>query len=241
MIEYGGILSFLNKVKNSESVSHTSIIFSGFKLSPILNIARVFIYLLNSVLLILPVFIFLIFKKEFKIKKQLLIVLLFAFIPSFLFQTLIHNGNYVHLASILAPVFIFLISGFKITSKSRITFLSIIICLTLFQFFGLRVFDTSPPKIINANYFEKNVLGKVTVKKRIRYLNESYEKINNKYYLKESIYNNKHGVDYRRIRDIFFALGYKKYRRILNVLWLQYTYSGAKGGVTYRLKTKKIE
>ncbi|OHD14909.1 MAG: hypothetical protein A2086_02385 [Spirochaetes bacterium GWD1_27_9] len=176
VLEYGGFYSYIMVIKNQKAVYDSSLIFSGVSLSPILNISRVFVYMFNSLLFVLPFFIYSIYKKQFYIPKNILIILIFCFIPAFLFQLFVHNGNFVHLAAILTQLFIFLIFNFRINSKPKIIYSIIIMFFLLFQFFGVKMFQ-------NPNFTQK----------------------------------------------------------IVNVLWLQYTYDGVKSGETLRLRQLENE
>ena len=102
--------------------------------------ARVFIYMLNAYLLIYPVTIYLLIKKQYSISKELFIILLLSLLPAFIFQLLVHNGNYVHLAAFMVPFFIILILNFNLYNIKRIIFSFCIILLLLFQFFGIHMF-----------------------------------------------------------------------------------------------------
>ncbi|MCK4798534.1 MAG: hypothetical protein KAT05_14225 [Spirochaetes bacterium] len=176
MIEYGGISSYLSKIRNYQPLYNTSIILSGLKFSPFINMARVFVYILNAFLFIIPIFIYSLVKRQFSISKKIAWIFAFSFFPAFLFQLLVHNGNFVHLASFMTPFFLFLITNFRINNKRKIIFFTVIIFFILFQFFGIRMFKSD-------NY----------------------------------------------------------YKKIANVLWLQYSYDGAKSGNTLRLKMLEEE
>ncbi|MBN2544163.1 MAG: hypothetical protein JXB50_00100 [Spirochaetes bacterium] len=171
MMEYRGISGYLETMKNADAVRETSIFFSSSLTSPLINIARIFIYLINAFLFVFPFFIYSLIKKEFKIKLNILIILILSFFPSLIFQMLVHNGNFVQLAAFMTPLFIFLIYSFKIDNVKKIVFSFLVIFLVLFQFFGLKMFQ----------------------------------------------------------EDTFL-------KKTANVLWLQYTYDGAKKVKTYRLK-----
>ena len=176
IVEYGGIESYLFALENQHAVYDTSLIFNPGKINSILNMARVFIYMLNAFLFIFPFFIFTSIKKEYKINKDFLAILLYSLIPAFLFQLFVHNGNYVHLTAFMVPFFIFLILNFKLKSKLKMGFSIAVIFLLLFQFFGVRMFE-----------------------------GESFKE------------------------------------KLANVLWLQYSYDGAKRGETQRLYELKEE
>lgn len=176
MMEYGGIGSYLERLSEQSSVYNTSLIFSGFTLSPILNMLRVFIYMINSFLFIFPILIFSIIKKEVNISKDFLMILIFSFFPALIFQMIVHNGNFVHLAAFMTPLFIFMIYNFKLISKKRIIISVVVISLLLFQFFGVRMLK-----------------------------------------------------------------GDSVATKAANILWLQYSYDGAKGADTLRLKMLKEE
>ncbi len=140
IFEYGGLKSYIFKILNQKAVYNTSIILSKSKLSAIINMIRVFIYMLNAYLFIFPIFIFTIIKKKFNISRELIIVLILSFIPAFIFQILVHNGNYVHLAAFMVPLFVFLVINFRLSNAKRIIFSISIIAFLLFQFFGIRMF-----------------------------------------------------------------------------------------------------
>lgn len=140
IIEYGGFGSYIDKILNQRAVYNTSIILSKSKLSALINMARVFIYMLNAYLLIYPVTIYLLIKKQYSISKELFIILLLSLLPAFIFQLLVHNGNYVHLAAFMVPFFIILILNFNLYNIKRIIFSFCIILLLLFQFFGIHMF-----------------------------------------------------------------------------------------------------
>ena len=176
IIEYGGLKNYIYKILNQDAVYNTSIILSKSKLSGLINITRVFIYMLNAFLFVYPLIIYTTIKKEYKISKELLIIMILSFFPAFIFQLLIHNGNYVHLAALMVPFFIILILNFNLNNIKRIILSFCIILLLLFQFFCVRMFKS----------------------------------------------------------EIF-------YKKVANVLWLQYSYDGIRSGETYRLYDLKEE
>jgi|GEM_PF-6369484 len=232
MLEYGGVVSYLKLLNGSDTVKDTSIFFSYKTISPYLNILRIFLYLFNSFLFIFPFLIYSLIKKEFIIQKNLLIILVLSFFPAFIFQLLVHNGNFVQLASFMTPLFLFCIISFKLDNKFKLIYSIVIICLLFLQFYGVKMFNVELPKSVKKEYYEKKILNKVKNEKYKEILQDSYLKRGDRYYLRGGIikYNK------NKVEKIFYLSGYKYYKRIINVLILQYTYDGAKNNKTIRLK-----
>ncbi len=157
MAEYGGLSAYLSSMQSAEAVYSTSIIFSGISLSPILNIFRIFIYMINAFILLIILFII---GKKYSLQsydRRDLMLLSLAFFPALLFQLLVHNGNYVQLASYAVPLFIFLVYHFSLKSLKKLVLSSIIIMLFLFQFYGMKMFDsnfTFPKKLTNVLWLQ---------------------------------------------------------------------------------------
>lgn len=172
MVEYNGIEEYIYRLRYETGIYDSSVIFSGPGLGPLVNVGRIFIYLFNAFLFIIPIFIFTLTRRENRMKREHLIMLAIAFFPALIFQMLVHNGNFVQLAAFMAPLFICLVYSFRITSLKRVFALLVITSLLLFQFFGVKMF-----------YKEKNL-----------------------------------------------------YKEAANILWLQYSYDGAKSQATQRLK-----
>jgi hypothetical protein len=141
MIEYGGILSYIDTMKNHEIVQESSVVFSGLKIEPFVNIFRLIMYTIYSFLLLIILFTYTIIKKQYTINKSLFIILILSFLPSFLFQLFVHNGNLIQLSGFIAPFFILLIYKFKLKSNKQILIIILLCLLTLFQCFGLKPFS----------------------------------------------------------------------------------------------------
>lgn len=172
VLEYGGFAAYLAKVQNYNAVKDTSVLFSGVALSPLLNIARILIYMFNAFLFAVPIIGYLFYRGQWHIDRKIWLLLALSFFPAFLFQALVHNGNYVQLAAFMVPIYLLVILNFRINTRSRTLVSAAIGFLLLFQFFGVRMIAQPD------NLFQK----------------------------------------------------------LANVVWLQYTYDGAKTGQTLRLK-----
>lgn len=138
MLEYSGIFNYINTLKNADAIKETSLFLSSNLIQPIVNIFRLIIYFINSIILIIPFFIYSLIKKEVQIKGSILIILILSFLPAFLLQLFLHNGNFVQLAAFILPVFLFFIINFRLNSIKKIIFASIIVILLLIQFFAIK-------------------------------------------------------------------------------------------------------
>jgi len=193
MMEFRGLTGYIETMKNADAVKETSIFFSSSWVSPFINIVRIFIYLINAFLFIFPFFIYSSVKKEFKIERNIFIILILSFFPSLIFQMLVHNGNYVQLAAFMTPLFIFLIYCFKIDNPKKIVFSAAVIFLILFQFFGLKMFkeETFVKKTANILWLQYTYDGAKQIKTyRLRDLIED-DKKNKKENKKSGQGNNK--------------------------------------------------
>ncbi|MCG8569810.1 MAG: hypothetical protein MJB14_06695 [Spirochaetes bacterium] len=139
VLEYGGFFSYFHILRNYETIQDSSFLFSGFSLSPIINIIRIFIYLFNTLLFILPLF-FISKKDQQSADHKIIQLLAFAFFPPFIFQLLVHNGNFVQLAAFLPPVFIYLLLKFRLKTIRRKIGIVLILALLFFQFYGIKMF-----------------------------------------------------------------------------------------------------
>lgn len=161
IIEYRGLFRFIKKILKQDAVYNTSIFLSKSKFNAFLNIARVFIYLLNAFLFIYPFIIYTLIKKKYKISKELFIILILSLIPAFIFQLLVHNGNFVHIAAIMVPLFILLVINFNFDNIKKIIFGLFIILLLLFQFFGIKMLknDKLYKNVINVLWLQYSYDG----------------------------------------------------------------------------------
>lgn len=157
MIEYGGIIQYIQTMKNHDCVYNTSILFSGFKISPILNIFRIFVYIFNTILIIIPILTIIIIRQKKIGNKNFNILIIFAVVPAFIFQSLFHNGNFVQLAAFIPPVFIFLFYYFKPTNIKRILIYIFITVFMLSQFYFVKMIDNPkhlPAKVANVIWLQ---------------------------------------------------------------------------------------
>lgn len=162
VIEYGGLSRYISMLRYQfDSVSQTSILLSGPKIIPFLNIFLVILFSVNAFLFIIPLFFYSIIKKEYKIDKNIFLILLFSFMPAFLFNFFVHNGNFVLILAFAIPLFIFLIMNFKISSKMGFIVVIIILLLQLSQFFGLRMIKRPNflQKFLNASILQYSFDG----------------------------------------------------------------------------------
>jgi hypothetical protein len=238
VFEYGGIKAYILTIITNKSAHDTSLIFTGFKLSPLLNIARVFLYTFFSTIVLLPLFIFQIIKKQINFEIKILIILILTFIPPFLFQLFIHNGNFVHISCFLTPLIVFILFNFNIDNFIKVLVSAAIIILLLLQFYGLQMFDDRIPVKIEQKYFNEKILNKINNLDDKDFVKKSYFLKDNNYYLNLIDINKD---EERRLTEIFYSADYKIFQRLINILFLQFTYDGARKGRTYRLRNIKIE
>jgi hypothetical protein len=143
VLEYGGISAYVSRLfyQSDSTIKTTSLLFSGFTIITCLNIIRTFSFCLNAFAFCLILFISLQISKIWKIEKYILLILLFVFVPSFFFIIFIHNGNYVLLSSVLVPLFLFFVSGFKSDTKAPIIAIYLGILLQIVLFFGIKLIE----------------------------------------------------------------------------------------------------
>ncbi len=238
ILEYGGLVSYFKMIETYKTTTHTSLIASGFKLSPLLNIVRVLLYSFFSLIVILPVFIYTVIKKKLKIEKDIFVILFLTFIAAFLSQLLYHNGNYEHIACFLTPLFIFLLFNFKTDSVLKYAMTAGICIILFFQFYGLKMFNDDIPGRIRKSEMDHVIISKIKKKKDKDFLLKEY-KINDGYYVCD--FDKLSKKEEKRLKNTFYTANYKFPERIINVVFLQFTFDGVKKGKTYRLRGLKEE
>jgi hypothetical protein len=150
MMEYGGIQTYLRGMRGGipSSVLPTSVVVHGPTATSLLNIVRLLFSVVNAFFCAIVLFLYTVLKKQYRFAKDVDVILMFAFVPAFLFNLFIHLGNFVLLTSFTTPLFLFLLRQYRLASRLRLAVCGMVIALQLFQFFGLKM-------IANPNYVEK--------------------------------------------------------------------------------------
>lgn len=136
-IEYGGVEKYFFIVRTQKVIYNSSMIASGIKLYTVANAMKVIVYIGWSLLLTWPLWLMGFAHKE-KYDHDILTLLLLMLLPVVFVQLFIHNGNYVHLASLLLPAFLLLILRYRIRDvRNAITVMALVL-MTMAQFYFLR-------------------------------------------------------------------------------------------------------
>lgn len=141
--EVGGLAAYFSRTGSSEAVWHTSLLLHGPRLSPLLNVIRVHIYLLNALFWIIPWWWIQRGEKSISLGREKERLLLFAFLPAYLFQVLVHNGNFAHLLAFLIPVLLWLFSKIDVGTYRRLALAAATLLMMVGQFYLVPMFPAS--------------------------------------------------------------------------------------------------